>query len=83
MEVSMSDAVFSEEGDYFTFSRVFEKEPGLFEASILFERKSDHVHVRVPAMRHKLTTTFSDRNEAMQAALNYAREHAKSKDVGV
>lgn len=78
----MSDSVFAEEGEFFTFSTVFEKEPGVFEASVLFERKSDHVGTLVPAMRHKLQATFGDRNDAMQAALQYARDHAKRGDVG-
>ncbi|MBY4692780.1 hypothetical protein K6W21_01585 [Burkholderia latens] len=78
----MSDSVFSEEGEFFTFSTVLEREPGLYEASVLFERKSDHVRTLVPAMRHKLTERFNDRDVAMQAALQYAHDRAYSGDVG-
>ncbi|WP_186270068.1 hypothetical protein [Burkholderia gladioli] len=79
----MLDSVFSEEGEFFTFSTVLERDPGVYEASVLFERKSDHVRSLVPAMRHKLTETFSDRDVAMQAALQYAHDHAHSGDVGL
>jgi hypothetical protein len=76
------DTVFSEEGAFFTFSTVFERDPGIYEASVLFERKSDHVHTRVPAIRHKLPATFISREEAMQTALRYARDSARSGEVG-
>ena len=77
------ETVFAEEGDYITFSTVFERDPGIYEASVLFERKIDHARTLVPAIRHKISATFLSRDEAMQTALRYARDSARSGEVGL
>ena len=74
----MSAHVFVEDGDYFAHCSVYEKNPGVWVASVMFERKADHVNDLVPGMRHKLKQHFSSREEAMQAAISHA--HAKIAD---
>lgn len=74
----MSSHVFVEDGDYFAHCSAYEKSPGVWEASVMFERKADHVNDLVPGMRHKLKPQFSSREEAMRAAISHA--HASIAD---
>jgi hypothetical protein len=62
---------------------VFESSPGQWEASVLFELKSDLSKTFVHAMRHKIPQKFASRDDATHAAVVYAVERAKSGDVGL
>jgi hypothetical protein len=79
----MTDCTVFEEGGYVGHCTVFECSPGQWEASVLFELKSDLARTFVQAMRHKIPQKFASRDDAMQTAVTYAIERARNGDVGL
>ncbi|WP_206998867.1 hypothetical protein [Trinickia mobilis] len=79
----MTHCTVIEEGGYIGHCTASESAPGVWEASVLFERKSDLSHTFVNAMRHKIPKKFESRDEAMRAAVAYATERAQTGDVGL
>lgn len=70
----MAEHLFLEIGDFYAHCEAFEPHPGLWKASVLFERKADHVNTFVQGLRHKIQADFPDRNAAISAAGSYAHD---------
>ncbi len=79
----MTNCTVIEEGAYIAYCTAFESAPGVWEPSILFERKSDRAHTFVQAMRHKIPQKFGTCDDAIHSALVYAVERAQAGDVGL
>ena len=79
----MTTCTVIEEGEYVGHCTVSESAPGVWEASVLFERRSDLAHTFVHAMRHKIPKKFSSRDDAMHTVVVYAVERAQTGDVGL
>ena len=81
----MEDSLLLEGNGYYCHCSVFEVKPGAWEASVLFERKSDHATGKtlIDGKRHKLSATLASRDEAMQAVSKYALDHAARDDTGL
>jgi hypothetical protein len=79
----MTTCTVIEEGEYIAHCAVTETAPDVWEVSVLFERKSDHAHTFVQAMRHKIPKKFGNRDDAMQSGVAYAVERARTGDVGL
>jgi hypothetical protein len=80
---AMTNCTVIEEGEYVVHCTAFECAPGVWEPSVLFERKSDRAHTFVQAMRHKIPQKFSSRDDAIHTAVVYAVERAQAGDVGL
>lgn len=79
----MSKFIFFEDDAYLFTPMVSGREDGLWEVSVLFERKIDHVRELVPAIRHKLRTVFDTSEEAMQAGIDHGHSCIKQGEVGL
>ena len=81
----MANHLFLEEGEYYCFCEVSEEMDGRFVGWVTFERRADHAakRERIEAMRHRVTQSVADRDEAMAAASRYAIEHARHDDTGL
>ncbi len=80
----MSGYTFFDENAYYCFCEAFEESPGVWKASVRFERKSDHTAQKtlIDAKVHKIVATFASREAAMDAASEFALDHAKRDDTG-
>lgn len=81
----MAHDLFVEEGDYFAFCHVDEKDDGTWMAWINFERKADHNAqlARIPGMRHALKDSFPSESAARTACVAYAQQVVAAGDVGL
>ena len=79
----MTNCTVIDEGGYVGHCTASELAPGVWEAAVLFEQKSDLSHTFVRAMRHKLPAKFGSHDEAMQSAIAYGLERARTGDVGL
>lgn len=79
----MSSHVLVEEGEYFCHCSVRESRPGMWQASVLFERKIDHTNKFVPGLRHKIDEEFGSREEAMSEAIAYAKACVENTRTGL
>jgi len=70
----MAEHLFLEIGAFFAYCEAFEPHPGVWEASVLFERKADHVNSLVPGLRHKIEVEYPSRDSAMSAASGFAHD---------
>ncbi len=79
----MADCTVVEENGYVGHCTAFQSAPGQWEASVLFEIKSDLTKTFVQATRHKIAQKFTSCDDAMHAAVVYAVERANNGDVGL
>ena len=79
----MSSHVFVEAGDYHCHCTVWESHGGIWQASVLFERKIDHTNEFVPGLRHKIKAQFGSRDEVMREAIAYAKACVENPQTGL
>lgn len=79
----MSEHMFYDEGNFFYFCDATPTVNGRWEASVLFERKSDHTKSRVPGLRHKIPDDFATSKEALNVAYHYGAERAGKDETGL
>ncbi|TDG06522.1 hypothetical protein E1N52_19520 [Paraburkholderia guartelaensis] len=79
----MPEYRYFEESGYYCFCEVHEATPGVWHASVRFERKIFHTEqrTRIPGIRHKIKQDFGSSDEAMTAASVYALECAAADET--
>lgn len=80
----MAEYEFHEIGEFFVTPHAAPVQEGLWSAFVWFERIADVTHKTISqGMRHQVPGTFDSADEAVQAALAYAKQIILQGDTGL